>query len=146
VARRASRARRFDILDQPFVVRQQPGEHKGAFLARRDQVRLAHEERMMALLYERYGIAARDPERTVKLMNGVVRDYVAAFRIDHGQGVGRPRSGITDREVRAIERDLVKQREKGRKQSVIAACRKVVAADKAAAKAAAYRRYQRTTK
>jgi hypothetical protein len=135
---RTLKARRFDVLDQPFIFERPAGLTRRAanlaFLVALGR----HRRAMMRLLCEKAGVPP-DGALSPSLLVTVLRDYVPAF--GHGKVVpakrapGRPRR-LTDRQKAAIEEAVADG------TSVRKVCLRLTMRDEKAANAlaAAYRR------
>jgi hypothetical protein len=137
------KARRFDVLDQPFIFERPAGLTRRAadraFIAALGR----HRRTMMRLLCEKADLppdGSLSNFQTTTLLMSVLRRYVPAF--GHGKVVpakrapGRPRSGLTDRQKATIEQAVAKG------ASVREVCLRLTKQDVQAANAlaAAYRR------
>jgi hypothetical protein len=137
---RASRAKKFDVLDKrPPLVRRPRDEAELELFKRSLAEHGAHKRHMFELLVEKYHINLRDPQAAENLLFYVLHDYVPAFAT-YGlrPKVGRPRTAISDGQRRAIDCAVAAG------QSVRSACLKLIKGRdrkrRADALSAAYRR------
>jgi hypothetical protein len=137
------KAKRFDVLDQPFVFERPASLSRKEAELRAFWAQHEHRNAMMRLLRERASFrpsGALSKRQTNVLLGLVVRTYVPAFRpakiVPAKRAPGRPPSGLTDRQKAVIKQAVADGK------SVRWACLRLAKDDRQAADAmaAAWRR------